>query len=503
MEQKFLKFEDAVERLGISADRLNELRDQGQLRAYRDGSSWKFRGDEIERLVTEGIPELPPPSDIGLVSQEELLEAAPIESDEADSDLELQLADADPPAEPASDVVEGESELEDTDPLSQGSELELDDLTEDPSDPSDSILLSEEEMGESVDAPPSTIIGKSELASEDADLELSTDEESADGGDIKHSSGASDVLSSGIAGSGVLDELGESSAGASAFEDLEELEIDLEAESSRILSPDDVAQVQQAAGKPAAPKDDSDLQLDDISLTSDAEGSDATQISAVELVGDDDLVLSDSEGSDITLDSGDSGINLAPADSGLALDDIPLELGGSAILSSLSLGGESDPEISLIGSDPSVEEESLSELQQEDDFQLTPMGEGDQQDDGDSSSQVIALDAELEEFADEAEGILEEDIGEADEALVLTEDYAQQADDTLGTAGYAVPAAVSAGTEAPYSIGNVLLLGSCALLLALGGIMMLDMIRSIWSWNEPYALNSSMLDALLGLLGLK
>src|ERR1700754_3857685 len=80
MEQKFVKFEEAIEKLGISADRLNQLREDGELRAYRDGASWKFRADEIDRLATDGVPEPAPPSDIGLVSRDELVEASPLES---------------------------------------------------------------------------------------------------------------------------------------------------------------------------------------------------------------------------------------------------------------------------------------------------------------------------------------------------------------------------------------------------------------------------------------
>ena len=78
MEQKFVKFEEAVEKLGISADRLNQLREDGELRAYRDGASWKFRADEIDRLVTDGVPEPSPPSAINLVDSKDLIEASPL-----------------------------------------------------------------------------------------------------------------------------------------------------------------------------------------------------------------------------------------------------------------------------------------------------------------------------------------------------------------------------------------------------------------------------------------
>ena len=94
MDQRFLKFEEALEKLGISADRLNQLRETGELRAYRDGASWKFRGEEIEKMATDGIPEPSPPSDIGLVSDDDLVKAEPLASD-LDLDDELQLADED------------------------------------------------------------------------------------------------------------------------------------------------------------------------------------------------------------------------------------------------------------------------------------------------------------------------------------------------------------------------------------------------------------------------
>ena len=68
MAQKFLTLDEAAEQLGISKDRLSQLREAGKVRAYRDGTSWKFRGDDVERLASDGIPTLDPPSDIDLGS---------------------------------------------------------------------------------------------------------------------------------------------------------------------------------------------------------------------------------------------------------------------------------------------------------------------------------------------------------------------------------------------------------------------------------------------------
>ena len=421
------------------------------MRAYRDGASWKFRADDIDRLASEGLPEPPPPSDISLVDRDELVEASPLET-LPELDEEFRLADLD-------DTV-----------TAGGSDAQLALTPDEPSDPSDSILLSDETLGESAAAPPSTIIGKGELESADADLELVMDDE--EGSDVRLSGGgASDVLSAGVMGSGVLDDNEKEASHASAFEKLEELELDLAAESSRVLTPDEAKRVEGtiagAGGKASSKKEgDSDLTLKDggtgrrgrrhrpgarRSARGDSRRKpkkDTGPTSDLELAtdGDDDFVLAEAGGSDITLDSGDSGINLIdPSDSGLALDDIPLEMGGSAILESLALGEPSDAEISLIGSDVAEKPakgktKQPAALQTDDDFRLTPLGES--EDDGDSSSQVIALDADIAELGAGEAGILGDDAFAeiSAEDAGLTEDYGATDDAGLEMAGY-VPVA--------------------------------------------------------------
>jgi hypothetical protein len=566
VEQKFVNLEEAIKKLDISSELLNQLRERGELRAYRDGSSWKFRADEIERLVIEGIPKPSPESDIGLASYEDLVEAEPLTAlpDVAD-DLTLAPVTNDSTDQPSdiniqSSTFEG-SDLDDTVPadgndLVLGSENEGDENEQggdEGSDPSDSILLSEEALGDSEVGSASTIIGKNEL--EESDLKLAPDQSSiAADSDVKlASSGASHVLSQASSDSdNVLDDARGSANTGKAFEDLDELEIDLEAESSRILQPDDVAQSQpKGADKPASSgqKENSDLHLNDIEQATSDDDSAPTKMSSMELdlsssiggenalkpepsgndgsesgidlsIDDDSFVLADSGGeigsssSDLSLDAAESGINLvAPSDSGLALDDIPLEMGGSAILDSLSLGGESsiegpDSEISLVASDSSTStEEPLAELQTDDDFQLTPMGEADGDSD-DSSSQVIALDESLGDLGgldeegglgEAASGLLGEDdlMEDLGEAIVLEPDQEEDAAAAVSAASY--PTAVSPGD---YTLWNILSLGACVMLLTLGTVMMLDMVRNIWSWGETYALNSALLDGLLGIFGL-
>ncbi len=99
--------------------------------------------------------------------------------------------------------------------------------------------------------------------------------------------------------------------------------------------------------------------------------------SDLELATDeDDFVLATDGGSDITLDSGDSGINLSPSDSGLALDDIPLEIGGSAILDSLNLGGgNGESDLSLHRQRHSESRPQALGSQTDDSFRLTPLSE--------------------------------------------------------------------------------------------------------------------------------
>ena len=193
-----------------------------------------------------------------------------------------------------------------------------------------------------------------------------------------------------------------------------------------------------------------------------------------------------SEASDITLSSQDSGINLiSPSDSGLALDDGPIDLGGSAIGSAigidsgLNLGDES---IGLGAADGSAGGEG------KDEFSLTADTESGAADD-DSSSQIIALDevVDSEEMAAGA-AVFDDVLGDPG----LADD-----DGLTGVAMEGGPA--TASTEAPFSLGSVLGLTGCVVLLCLGGIMMFDLVRNIWSWNKTYSLNSSLIESILSL----
>ncbi|HEV8293518.1 MAG TPA: helix-turn-helix domain-containing protein, partial [Tepidisphaeraceae bacterium] len=265
MAQRFTSLEEAAGQLGISKERLSDLREAGKVRAYRDGASWKFRAEDIEKLAVEGIPQIdPPPSDLSLDLDDEGEEAAgiaaPAESAPVASESELRLADDEPL--PAPNAAPSELSLDDEEmaagPASDLSMEEVDEPTvagmdDDEGDAlaldqddsidmtTDSILLSEAELGESPGRPPSTIIGKAELDL-DADLDLSPLDKGAGPASDVRLADESELVAAGD------DDLGLDLPSPSGnFEGLEELEVDLEAESSRILAPEDVAKAQAAA----------------------------------------------------------------------------------------------------------------------------------------------------------------------------------------------------------------------------------------------------------------
>ncbi len=64
MATNYLPLDEAAKILGVAPERLVEMRSQGELRGFRDGSSWKFPADEIARLKEDGFGG--PGSDVGL-----------------------------------------------------------------------------------------------------------------------------------------------------------------------------------------------------------------------------------------------------------------------------------------------------------------------------------------------------------------------------------------------------------------------------------------------------
>lgn len=439
MAGKFVEPDEAAQMLGVTLDQLGEMRDRREVYPIRDGGAWKYKRDDIERLAAEraggGLDEL--------ASEFEMVE-----------------------------------------------------------EPQDSILLSEKELGES-GGTSSTVIGKTgEGGDPESDLQLaggsSPSTISLGGSDLKPKGGSSKTgrISDVKLASG--SEVQKAGSGLSAkFEEMDALDLDLPtpAESGLNLT-------KPAGGSSKKIKEDMLVADDDFALGGDSHikpgSSKKMSGSGINLgADDDDFVLGGSgKGSDITHRAGDSGIQLiSPVDSGLSLEEAPMDLGGSGV-ESLEM---SDDDLILL--DDSGESESATQLKSDDDFLLSPLDDA-TVDESDSGSQVIALDSEVE--FDEAAAtmlgsrqpamaaMLEEDMGGMESPLV--------ADTAFGQPAFAGgPAFMSAPTvvEAPFSIWNVLFLSLCSLLLLLCGMMLYDLMRNMWSWDGTYSVNSSMMDTIL------
>ena len=50
MAGKFVELSEAAKMIGVTPDELIEMRSKGEIFGYRDGASWKFKLEEVERV---------------------------------------------------------------------------------------------------------------------------------------------------------------------------------------------------------------------------------------------------------------------------------------------------------------------------------------------------------------------------------------------------------------------------------------------------------------------
>ena len=53
MAMKLVDQEEAAKILGVSVEEINALRDRKELFPFRDGSTWKYKVDDLERLKND------------------------------------------------------------------------------------------------------------------------------------------------------------------------------------------------------------------------------------------------------------------------------------------------------------------------------------------------------------------------------------------------------------------------------------------------------------------
>ena len=383
MASKFVELSEAAKQLGMSADELNDARNAGEVHGFRDGSSWKFKPQELERFAEE----------------------RGVSMDAGDNFDDL-----------------------------------LDDLDIDGGGGS-SVLVSDEALGAGQESLSSTIIGENSAGAADSDLRLLPAEDEGD--DISLDDDDDDLQ---------LEPLADSTGSDLTLDDADDDELSLEPATG--------------TGELGAASDELDLDgLDDDDLTVDIGG-----------------------GSDLTLGTGDSGINLAsPADSGLSLEEEPLEIGSSA--SGLEL--PEDDEVISLGAEAGPDD--ATQLKQEDEFLLSADETDDDGGDESSGSQVIDLE-DSAAFEDSGDGA-----GLTPAGGGLEAELQSQAGGVDASMGLGQPAPTYGGSpETPYSAWNVAALMFILLLLSVSGIVMIDLIRSLDTWEGETTISSGLADLIAG-----
>lgn len=422
MAGKFVELADAAAAIGVTPEELIEMRSRGDIFGYRDGGSWKFKQEEVERVISERAGGGGSGISLG-------------------DDLQLD------------DLASGFT----IDTNSQ----EMSPVGDAGGDSEESILISDELLGGPETKKQSTIIGKpgSGDAGMDSDIKLVVEPEDVhSGSDLK------------LSGSGTNPLLGPATGSGSG--------------------------TGEGSGLMLEGGSDLDLQLGD-----DDDGE-------ISLGSDKPVAGGSAIGSDITLGASDSGINLAPTDSGLSLEEEPLDLGGSAV-ESLELPEDEDV-ISL--EDEAADPDQATQLKADDQFLLSP-GDAMVDDESDSGSQVIALE-DSEGFDQDAATML----GAGDAGLLTEDAFAAMPVDALGAAAIGTQATAMPGmtggavsqpvyvqvpvVEAPYSIWNVLSLSLVTLLLALCGMLMVDVMLNMWAFDGAGSLSTAVMDGVISMFGL-
>ncbi len=420
----YVSLDEAAKILGVSSDELVEMRSRGEIFGYRDGKSWKFKNEEIQRVQSE-------------------LGGDALDEEAGGSSILISERQVGPSGNKGPTIGKPGSNPGASD-LSLGSDLNL--VSDDEAMGSDVALVPDPKSGSGV-----RLVNRKPGTPEESKNALS---------DIK-------LQSDGGSGSEV------------------ELGSDL-----------------NLAGDVSPEKSGLDLMGSDSNIIPGSGSSGSLGLGAdLELESDDedDLVLGSDSGVGL---ASESGINLmSPSDSGLSLEDEPLDLAGTGI-SGLDLGGEvAGGSGSGVGSASGVSglgSGALIDFQQGEEFQLTPSSGGIEVDD-DSGSQVIELEDSTEFGSIPAGGgmggfdPIDEQGGFGGDGFG---DEAALAGGTL-----AAGAAMRGVPETPYGTLDVVLLLGILLLMGMGGILVTDLMRNMWNWEGQNDYTSSLTSMLVNAIG--
>ncbi|HWB08851.1 MAG TPA: helix-turn-helix domain-containing protein [Pirellulales bacterium] len=473
MARKLIPLEEAAKTLGVSPDDLNAMRENREIYGYRDGASWKFKPEDVERLAQERAERGPRPASDSSSLPVDIGDS----DDEGDDIVLLSEGDAGGAAGSSSTVIGapvGPVSSEDSDIRLAGSSIEV-------VGGSSTVISKPKEPGSAESSVSIRLAGERDAAGSDVlpvgdssvlPLDLS------EGGSGSKKGPGSDLtlMTEQTVGEGV----GSDVLGAGS---------------------ESVFVTGGSSGKIVGGAPGSDLTLgssdDDVFQLQDSGGSSSIRLA-------EEPGPSSGPGSDITISPGDSGINLIdPSDSGISLEE-PLELSSADDESSFDLSSDSSGDSSgTLGDSADFDSDAVMELQSEDEFLLTPLEESMDDESQDSGSQVIALDSDTD-FEDASPTVM----GPPDAGAALLEPAEEggMADLGLGAAGLGVAAAPSLaapgmvmapGREAPFGILAMTMLTLSVIVLSLTGMMTFDLMRNIWSWDGAYTANSWIMDQVL------
>ncbi|PQO47852.1 excisionase family DNA-binding protein [Blastopirellula marina] len=440
---EYIPLSEFAEKLGVTEDKIQELRERGKLRAFRDGSSWKFKDDELEKARGILAEEGGPPAGESESQEFELSAFGDSEEGSSGSMDSLLIEDTGESADGGSSNIISESSEE---------EFSLEEMTTEAEDSGLSLDLG-------TDTPEAASIDKpaEEVPSFDDD-ELSLGEDDADinlGGEPLDPEGTGSGVSLALEDESL--DLGTSGIG---------MDHDSSGELTLDIDDDEDSSMDLLASE-------SEMSLEEETIPSDS--ADDSELSLMDDASDSGVVATDD--SAFSLSTGDSGLEL------FAEEDAPAATGKS-------ISASDDEELFAPAGGEGGEAE----------FLLTPV-EGELEDD-DSGSQVIALDSDS--MSSES-GLFGSSTLEGGDFGGLGESEGLEADDAMATSGSgtmssAAPAA-AAPAEVPYTALQVASLGFTAFMLLACGLMVTDLTWNMWSYNEPYSISSTIMDSILGMLG--
>ncbi|MCC7422410.1 MAG: helix-turn-helix domain-containing protein [Planctomycetaceae bacterium] len=549
--KKYLSLEEAAAELGLSTKELIGLRERGEIRGFADRGTWKFKGEDVEefgrRRQADSDPDVPMLSDDGLGEQPTVIRRSALDEEDTprgasdsdvrlivdpaltagkgpmDTDSDVRLLDSgalkrrkgsDSDVKIVGSVADSDSDVRLSDSVlakgaAKGSDSDVllvgRGRPARPPEESDSDvkLLSKNRGGQDTEADMGilSLPEHGSVLSDDNDLVL--DDEA--GMTLKAASGISlDKLID----SGISLETGDSGIALIGGSDSDKLGgsgILLSGDSSKKLGrPQPGPKSSKILGRKAEkPQPKKPLIDDDSSLT-------LADDSHVSLSADDDMGLVLDEESGIGLAS-DSGISLERAqDSGISLESSDVNRTQPMLAMDDDLDG-TNVEVPMLSDEGSNYELKMPSGDSEDDVADTSVILFDD-DEAESSEGATRLgksfdEEEPESFDMEEAGddldVAEDVVGEDDELDEMDvfdagdDDFDASFDAGESHASFVAPTKTM--VEAPpaeWGTGTFVMTAASTLLLAVCGTVMYDLVRSMWSWNEPTVVTRTILDQI-------